>query len=129
MCGEDQLLDKLGIILFEYLGEEYPEVLGSILSALKVCVSLDQYLLSFHSRYSYLTTHHVRLQSIVNVVGMAKMQPSIKDLLPRLTPVLKNRHEKVQENCIDLVGRIAGASCRVLPACHPLSLDLSSSLS
>ncbi len=36
MCGEDQLLDKLGVILFEYLGEEYPEVLGSILSALKV---------------------------------------------------------------------------------------------
>merc|ERR1712110_827233 len=29
------------------------------------------------------------------------------DLLPRLTPILKNRHEKVQENCIDLVGRIA----------------------
>jgi hypothetical protein len=35
------------------------------------------------------------------------MQPPIKDLLPRLTPILKNRHEKVQENCIDLVGRIA----------------------
>ncbi len=30
-----------------------------------------------------------------------------QDLLPRLTPILKNRHEKVQENCIDLVGRIA----------------------
>lgn len=35
------------------------------------------------------------------------MTPPIKDLLPRLTPILKNRHEKVQENCIDLVGRIA----------------------
>ena len=33
------------------------------------------------------------------------MQPPIRDL-PRLTPILKNRHEKVQENCIDLVGRI-----------------------
>jgi len=80
MCGEEQLLDKLGIVLFEYLGEEYPEVLASILSALK---------------------------GIVNVVGMSKMQPPIKDLLPRLTPILKNRHEMVQENCIDLVGRIA----------------------
>lgn len=39
--------------------------------------------------------------------GMHKMTPPIKDLLPRLTPILKNRHEKVQENCIDLVGRIA----------------------
>ena len=30
---------------------------------------------------------------------MPKMTPPIKDLLPRLTPILKNRHEKVQENC------------------------------
>jgi hypothetical protein len=59
---------------------EYPEVLGSILGALK---------------------------AIVNVIGMTKMTPPIKDLLPRLTPILKNRHEKVQENVIDLVGRIA----------------------
>ncbi|KAH9630691.1 hypothetical protein HF086_003982 [Spodoptera exigua] len=41
------------------------------------------------------------------ICGMTKMTPPIKDLLPRLTPILKNRHEKVQENCIDLVGRIA----------------------
>lgn len=80
VCQEDALLGHFGVILFEYLGEEYPEVLGSILSALK---------------------------SIVNVIGMTKMTPPINDLLPRLTPILKNRHEKVQENCIDLVGRIA----------------------
>lgn len=79
-CKEDQLMGHLGIVLYEYLGEEYPEVLGSILGALK---------------------------AIVNVIGMSKMTPPIKDLLPRLTPILKNRHEKVQENCIDLVGRIA----------------------
>lgn len=47
---------------------QYPEVLGSILSALK---------------------------AVVNVVGMTRMQPPIKELLPRLTPILKNRHEKV----------------------------------
>ncbi|EMR11559.1 splicing factor 3B subunit 1 [Pneumocystis murina B123] len=79
-CGEEQLMGKLGVVLYEYLGEEYPEVLGSILGALK---------------------------SIVNVVGMTSMTPPIKDLLPRLTPILRNRHEKVQENTIDLVGRIA----------------------
>ncbi len=79
-CKEDQLMGHLGVVLYEYLGEEYPEVLGSILGALK---------------------------AIVNVIGMTKMTPPIKDLLPRLTPILKNRHEKVQENCIDLVGRIA----------------------
>ncbi|KAF2163872.1 hypothetical protein M409DRAFT_25647 [Zasmidium cellare ATCC 36951] len=79
-CDEDQLLGKLGAVFYEYLGEEYPEVLGSILGAMK---------------------------SIVNVVGISSMQPPIKDLLPRLTPILRNRHEKVQETTIDLVGRIA----------------------
>jgi splicing factor 3B subunit 1 len=79
-CEEEKLLGHLGVFLYEYLGEEYPEVLGSILGALK---------------------------AIVNVIGMNKMTPPIKELLPRLTPILKNRHEKVQENCIDLVGRIA----------------------
>jgi splicing factor 3B subunit 1 len=43
------------------------------------------------------------LRAIVNVIGMTKMTPPIRDLLPRLTPILRNRHEKVQENCIDLV--------------------------
>merc|ERR1739845_270050 len=47
------------------------------------------------------------LKAIVNVIGMNRMNPPIMDLLPRLTPILKNRHKKVQENCIDLVGRIA----------------------
>ena len=75
-CSEDQLMGHLGVVLYEYLGEEYPEVLGSILGALR---------------------------AIVNVIGMTKMTPPISDLLPRLTPILRNRHEKVQENCIDLV--------------------------
>eukprot|EP01029_Cantina_marsupialis_P006767 TRINITY_DN174701_c0_g3_i1.p1 TRINITY_DN174701_c0_g3~~TRINITY_DN174701_c0_g3_i1.p1 ORF type:complete len:1188 (+),score=443.97 TRINITY_DN174701_c0_g3_i1:122-3685(+) len=79
-CEEENLLAHFGVVLYECLGEEYPEVLGSILGALK---------------------------AIVNVIGMHHMQPPIKELLPRLTPILKNRHEKVQENCIDLVGRIA----------------------
>lgn len=35
-CSEEQLLGHLGVVLYEYLGEEYPEVLGSILGALKV---------------------------------------------------------------------------------------------
>jgi len=36
--------------------------------------------------------------------------------LPRLTPILKNRHEKVQENCIDLVGRIADRGAEFVSA-------------
>ncbi|KAF2266074.1 ARM repeat-containing protein [Lojkania enalia] len=79
-CDEDVQLVHLAQALYEYLGEEYPEVLGSILGALR---------------------------AIVTVVGLHAMQPPIKDILPRLTPILRNRHEKVQENTIDLVGRIA----------------------
>lgn len=40
-------LSRSGVVLYEYLGEEYPEVLGSILGALK---------------------------SIVNVIGMTKVR-------------------------------------------------------
>ena len=61
-------MGHLGVVLYEYLGEEYPEVLGSILGALK---------------------------AIVNVIGMTRMTPPIKDLLPRLTPILKNRYAVV----------------------------------
>ena len=63
-CLQEKLMGHLGVVLYEYLGEEYPEVLGSILGALK---------------------------AIVNVIGMTRMTPPIKDLLPRLTPILKNR--------------------------------------
>ncbi|KAK1353632.1 Splicing factor 3B subunit 1 [Heracleum sosnowskyi] len=89
LCQEEQLMGHLGVVLYEYLGEEYPEVLGSILGALK---------------------------AIVNSIGMSKMTPPIKDLLPRLTPILRNRHEKVQENCIDLVGRIADRGAEFIPS-------------
>lgn len=88
-CNEDQLMGHLGVVLYEYLGEEYPEVLGSILGALR---------------------------AIVNVIGMTKMTPPVRDLLPRLTPILRNRHEKVQENCIDLVGRIADRGAEFVSA-------------
>uniref|UniRef100_A0A060TC98 ARAD1B15092p n=1 Tax=Blastobotrys adeninivorans TaxID=409370 RepID=A0A060TC98_BLAAD len=88
-CDEDELMGKIGNILYEQLGEEYPEVLGSILGALK---------------------------SIVAVVGLSSMQPPIRDLLPRLTPILRNRHEKVQENAIDLVGRIADRGAEFVSA-------------
>jgi splicing factor 3B subunit 1 len=52
-CGEDQLLSKLGLVLFEQLGEEYPDTLGSIIAA---------------------------VGAIANVVGMTQMNPPVKDL-------------------------------------------------
>ena len=37
---------------------------------------------------------------------MTQMNPPIKDLLPRMTPILCNQHEKVQEASINLIGHI-----------------------
>ncbi|KAJ2846322.1 U2 snRNP component prp10, partial [Coemansia brasiliensis] len=88
-CDETEMLSRVSIVLFEYLGEEYPDVLGSILSALR---------------------------AVVASVGIAEMQPPVADLLPRLTPILKNRHEKVQEACIHLVGCIADRAPEQVPA-------------
>lgn len=52
-CDEDMLLSKLGLVLFEQLGEEYPDTLGSIIAA---------------------------EGAIANVVGMTQMNPPVKDL-------------------------------------------------
>ncbi|KAJ2312928.1 hypothetical protein IWW54_001800 [Coemansia sp. RSA 2705] len=79
-CGEDELLARVGVVLYEYLGEEYPEVLAAILGA---------------------------LAAVVDVIGMRDMQPPVADLLPRLAPILRNRHERVQENCLRILGRVA----------------------
>ena len=79
-CQELKSLQNLGVVLYEYLGEDYPDTLAAIIDG---------------------------LHSIVVSVGIEIMTPPIKDLLPRLTPILRNRHEKVQENCIALVGYIA----------------------
>lgn len=43
------------------------------------------------------------LKAIVNVIGMTKMTPPIKDLLPRLTPILKNRFVNYYNNACVLV--------------------------
>nr|XP_031861647.1 uncharacterized protein CI109_002877 [Kwoniella shandongensis]KAA5528719.1 hypothetical protein CI109_002877 [Kwoniella shandongensis] len=88
-CGEDMLLSKLGVVIFEQLGEEYPDALGSLIAA---------------------------EGAIANVVGMTQMNPPVKDLLPRMTPILRNRHEKVQEATINLIGRIADRGAEFVPA-------------
>ncbi|WVR07552.1 hypothetical protein IAU60_004594 [Kwoniella sp. DSM 27419] len=56
--GEDQLLSKLGVVIFEQLGEEYPDALGSLIAA---------------------------EGAIANVVGMTAMNPPVKDLLQEAT--------------------------------------------
>jgi len=88
-CAMTELLQHVGEVLFEFLGEEFPDALAGILGA---------------------------LSAVLAVLGVEEMRPGVGELLPRLTPVLKNRHERVQENAIILVGRIArGGSERVSP--------------
>ena len=102
-CGEDKLLSHLGVVLFEYLGEEFPDVLASILGALGAIVAVV-----------YSSNLSSGIDGPASVAE--RMQPPVRDLLPRLTPILKNRHERVQENCVDLVGRIADRAAEGVPA-------------
>jgi len=88
-CKEDHLMAHLGVVLYESLGEEFPATLAAILAGLR---------------------------GIVSVIGMKRMQPPIKDLVPRLTPILKNQNERVQENAIDLIGRIADRGAQFVSA-------------
>lgn len=67
-CGENQLLYKLGVVLFEQLGEEYPDTLGRYVN-----IYLRQPKLIMNSIIA-------ALGAIANVVGMSEMQPPVKDL-------------------------------------------------
>ncbi|GEQ68139.1 hypothetical protein JCM33374_g1806 [Metschnikowia sp. JCM 33374] len=91
--GDDTTMRKLILFLYESLGEVYPEVLGSIIGALYSCIN---------------TMDRDALLTLEN--------PSINVLLPTLTPILKNRQEKVQEQCIKLVGLIAKGNAESINA-------------
>jgi splicing factor 3B subunit 1 len=80
LCDEERLLVTISQMLYENLGEEFPEVLGSIIGAIK---------------------------AVLMTIGPERIHPGIQDLLPSLTPILQNRHEKVQEQLVDLIGKIA----------------------
>lgn len=95
-----------GLFLFEQSGEEYSATLGNIIAA---------------------------LGAIANIVGMTQTKPPVNDLrelyttvfsfqllltnslVPRMTPILRNRHEKVQEASINLIGRIADRGAEFVP--------------
>lgn len=78
------MLYKLILVLFELLGEINPEVLASIIDAIYGCIN---------------ALGGDALQNLKN--------PLVNEILPTLTPILKNRHEMVQEGCVKLVGLIA----------------------
>ncbi|QLQ77818.1 hypothetical protein HG537_0A00650 [Torulaspora globosa] len=79
-CDELDTLNKLSIILYESLGEVYPEVLGSILSA---------------------------MSSVISCSDLSKLQPPVNQIVPTLTPILRNKDRKVQFSIVELIGRIA----------------------
>lgn len=79
-CGEQETIDKLSIVAYESLGEMYPEVLGAVLGIM--CSTLA-------------------------TVDVDKVQPPVNQILPTLTPILRNKHTKVQLNIIKLIGHIA----------------------
>nr|GAT50746.1 predicted protein [Mycena chlorophos] len=87
-CGEEQMLGKLGLVLFENLGEEYPDTLASIISA---------------------------LSAVLQTLGFSN-GVDVSALVPRLAPILRNRHEKVQEATINLMGRIADRAAEFVSA-------------
>lgn len=51
-------MGHLGVVLYEYLGEEYPEVLGSILGALKAIVNVIGMKLAGHVRIVFCLVFH-----------------------------------------------------------------------
>ena len=79
-CGEIEMINKLNIILYESLGEMYPDVLGSIIKV---------------------------IGSILSVMDFKVLQPPINQILPSLTPILRNNHKKVQLNTVRLIGCVA----------------------
>ncbi|KAI5965571.1 prp10 [Candida pseudojiufengensis] len=95
LCAEsdDNILQKLILILYESLGEVYPDVLGSIINALYSCIN-----------------------SLEKSILLEMDNPSVNQILPTLTPILKNRHEKVQESSIKLIGLIATKNAETINA-------------
>ncbi|MCH0629130.1 hypothetical protein JNB11_04040 [Kocuria palustris] len=83
-CDTPDMMYKLILVLFELLGDVNPEVLASIIDAIYGCL---------------------------NALGSDALKnlksPLVNEILPTLTPILKNRHESVQESCVKLVGLIA----------------------
>jgi len=87
-CGEEDQVAHLGLVLYECLGEEFPDTLAAVLSGIR---------------------------AVVDAVSIDKLQPPVAELLPRITPILRNRHKSVQEAIIELVGKVAQAGPRQVP--------------
>ncbi|KAL6946814.1 hypothetical protein ACO0QE_001663 [Hanseniaspora vineae] len=88
-CGETEMLKKLNVVFYESLGEPYPEVLGSVLGCLDAI--------------------------IFNTENLEDLQPPITQILPTLTPILRNVNPQVNQNILKLVDQIARRSADLIP--------------
>ncbi|OBA27962.1 ARM repeat-containing protein, partial [Hanseniaspora valbyensis NRRL Y-1626] len=87
--GQKELVSKLGAVFYENLGEPIGDVLQHVVRCLAEVV-----------RYTE---------------DLKKLQPPITQLLPTLTPILKNPHIGVCKNLLDLVGQISKRCSDVIP--------------
>ncbi|EAL42479.2 splicing factor 3B subunit 1, putative [Entamoeba histolytica HM-1:IMSS] len=82
-CNQKPTLIDLCEILYELLGESNTEVLASTM---------------------------ITLKEIISLCNLEEIRPSISDLVPGLTPILRNTNERIEEACIGLIGIIAKKS-------------------
>ncbi|KAL6928818.1 hypothetical protein ACO0SA_002148 [Hanseniaspora valbyensis] len=87
--GQKELVSKLGAVFYENLGEPIGDVLQHVVRCLAEVV-----------RYTE---------------NLKKLQPPITQLLPTLTPILKNPHIGVCKNLLDLVGQISKRCSDMIP--------------
>lgn len=75
-CGKKKTLLHFYGVLQEFIGEEYPEVLATVLDATR---------------------------AIIATLDVKELNPPPDDVVSRLVPILKNRHEKVAYSCVMLI--------------------------
>jgi len=78
--------------LYEELGEPYPDVLAEVISAISATI---------HSIFSK---------------DESPDSSFIGEIITRISPILRNRHEKVQQSCIKAVNSLAGYAGEAVPA-------------
>ena len=97
LARDSQQLAHMAAVLLEQLGEDSEPVLGAILGALRALVAAVP---------------------PPRDGDLCRMQPPAKELLPRLTPLLRGRerHPEVQANCVSLIGLVASRAPEQIPS-------------
>ncbi|KRY79687.1 Splicing factor 3B subunit 1, partial [Trichinella pseudospiralis] len=119
ICQEEKLMGHLGVVLYEYLGEEYPEVLGSILAALKAIVNVIEWMRICFELLELLKAHKKAIRrAAVNTFGYIAKAIGPHDVLATLLNNLKVQ-ERQNRVCTTVAIAIVAETCSpftVLPA-------------